>query len=184
MSKRTVRLTESDLHDMIKESVERILNEGKIVNNKPFFKDGWTGEFVEPGYNARRYPRDDYWQKKGFEDAMDAYNAAKNANDDRLTMDEFNKGQKEFDELVRKHEKRTRENYYMTNDENDITRLHTKPIYTRDADIARFEIHNKNKIHQRKKNNDKRYRSVYDNMSIPPFNHTSYYDLYNDNDDM
>ncbi len=32
--KRTIRLTESDLHRVIKESVKRILNEGKFVNNK------------------------------------------------------------------------------------------------------------------------------------------------------
>lgn len=32
--KRTIRLTESDLHRVIKESVKRILKEGKFVNNK------------------------------------------------------------------------------------------------------------------------------------------------------
>ena len=39
--KQMIRLTESDLHRIVKESVERILNEvdeGKIVNNKPHFK--------------------------------------------------------------------------------------------------------------------------------------------------
>lgn len=35
MSKRTVRLTESDLHNIIKESVKKVLSEGKVTNNIP-----------------------------------------------------------------------------------------------------------------------------------------------------
>jgi hypothetical protein len=39
MNKKLIRLTESDLHKIVKESVNRILsemNEGKYVNNKPY----------------------------------------------------------------------------------------------------------------------------------------------------
>lgn len=39
--KQMIRLTESDLKQIVKESVQKILNEvdeGKIVNNKPHFK--------------------------------------------------------------------------------------------------------------------------------------------------
>ena len=33
--KKTIRLTESDLHRIVKESVNRIIREGKVVNHKP-----------------------------------------------------------------------------------------------------------------------------------------------------
>ena len=36
MNKKLIRLTESDLHRIIKESVKKII-EGKKVNNKPYF---------------------------------------------------------------------------------------------------------------------------------------------------
>lgn len=37
--KKIVRLTEGQLHNIINESVRRVLNEGKTVNNKPGFKE-------------------------------------------------------------------------------------------------------------------------------------------------
>ena len=37
MNKKRIRLTESDLHRIVKESVEKVLKEGKVVNNKPYF---------------------------------------------------------------------------------------------------------------------------------------------------
>lgn len=36
--KRTIRLTESDLRHIIKESIKSVLTEGKTVNNKPMLK--------------------------------------------------------------------------------------------------------------------------------------------------
>ena len=63
MAKKLIRLTESDLHRIVKESVNRILNEmdeGKVVNNKPYFKSSWSdGEFqAGPGVTAA-VPEDD-----------------------------------------------------------------------------------------------------------------------------
>jgi hypothetical protein len=63
MAKKLIRLTESDLHRIVKESVNRILNEmdeGKVVNNKPYFKSSWSeGELpAEPGMKAV-VPEDD-----------------------------------------------------------------------------------------------------------------------------
>ena len=51
MAKKLIRLTEGDLHRIVKESVQRILNEmeeGKIVNHKPYFS-GEYGGTVKPG---------------------------------------------------------------------------------------------------------------------------------------
>lgn len=45
-NKKIVRLTESQLHNIIAESVERILMEGKYVNNKPGFKKRTSGRLV------------------------------------------------------------------------------------------------------------------------------------------
>lgn len=54
-NKKTIRLTESDLKNIIKESVERILNEGKVVNNKGIFNDYWDGWRKEkPGFCVNR----------------------------------------------------------------------------------------------------------------------------------
>ena len=56
MNKKLIRLTESDLHKIVKESVERILNEGKYTNNNPYFG------------NATQYVRgDSYFDSGGFE---------------------------------------------------------------------------------------------------------------------
>lgn len=55
MKKQVIRLTESDLKNIIKESVERILNEGKVVNNKGIFNDYWDGWRKEkPGFCVNR----------------------------------------------------------------------------------------------------------------------------------
>ncbi len=48
MGKKVIRLTESDLHRIVKESVKRVLKEGKKVNNIP-----WLGsQKYEDGYQA------------------------------------------------------------------------------------------------------------------------------------
>ena len=74
MSKRTVRLTESDLKNIIKESVERILNEGKTVNNKLIF-DKYNGkEKAKPGERTDShplFPNDDYFQNFGYDNEDD-----------------------------------------------------------------------------------------------------------------
>ena len=176
--KRKIRLTESDLHRVIKECVYNILNEGKVVNNKPYFKDRHD-EYVKPGERAGYYTRDVYWQRKGFDGAEDAFNAARNINDDRLTIEDFERGQDEFDEMVEKHQKRAKTKYYCTFDETGHS-TPNKPIYTRDADIERFEIHNKNKAHQRRINNDITHNFTDHGMYDPPFKHSNYYDLYDE----
>ena len=75
MSKRTVRLTESDLKNIIKESVERILNEGKTVNNKLIFDKKFNGkEKAKPGERTDShplFPNDDYLQNLGYNDHDD-----------------------------------------------------------------------------------------------------------------
>ena len=178
--KRRIRLTESDLHRVIKECVYNILNEGKVVNNKPFFKreGGECDEYIKPGNGVRFYSLDVYWQRKGFEGVDDAYDAAKNPNDNRLTIEDFRKGQDEFNEMAEKHNKRSWENYYSTFYGTKAV-TPRKPIWTRDADNERFEIYNKNKVHQRIKNNDKKHFAIDPHMDNP-FRHIDYYDLYDE----
>lgn len=57
MAKRLIRLTEGDLHNIIKESVKRILREGKFDNNKPFF-NGPSGK-IGPGVHAYKFANPD-----------------------------------------------------------------------------------------------------------------------------
>ena len=54
--KKQIHLTENELYSLIKESVTKILNEGKKVNNKPYFKDSCVynrncpkGKYIKPG---------------------------------------------------------------------------------------------------------------------------------------
>lgn len=46
-NKKVVRLTESDLYQIISESIKRVLTEGKVVNNKPFSQ--WSRELRTQG---------------------------------------------------------------------------------------------------------------------------------------
>ena len=37
MNRKQIRLNESQLNEIVKEAVRRVLNEGKVVNNKPVY---------------------------------------------------------------------------------------------------------------------------------------------------
>ena len=45
--KKQIHLTENELYSLIKESVTKILNEGKKVNNKPYFNNRGTASFKD-----------------------------------------------------------------------------------------------------------------------------------------
>ena len=45
--KRKIRLTESDLHNIIKESVKKVLSEGKVTNNIPFKRREYDEEYLQ-----------------------------------------------------------------------------------------------------------------------------------------
>ena len=47
-----IRLTESKLKQIVAESVRKVLNEGKIENNKPRFKTSNYGDYAKPGQYA------------------------------------------------------------------------------------------------------------------------------------
>ena len=70
MNKKLIRLTEADLHRIVRESVNKVLNEGKYVNNKPCFTNNEL--------NITRGDRDiwkKYFKEKGkeWDDFLDAY---------------------------------------------------------------------------------------------------------------
>ena len=59
MNKKLIRLTESDLHRIVKESVSRIISEmdeGKYTNNKPYF-NGET-DYINPRRNPTKDPKE------------------------------------------------------------------------------------------------------------------------------
>lgn len=77
-----VKLTESKLKQIVAESVKKVLNnvinEGKTINNKPYFK-GHFNTLVNPGKIS---PVDVYenhsdiggfWKEKGYKDAWEAF---------------------------------------------------------------------------------------------------------------
>lgn len=54
--KNTIKLTEGELKKIISESVKRVLNEGKYINNKPYFlNQDYNGDMYEvlPGQKAK-----------------------------------------------------------------------------------------------------------------------------------
>ncbi len=65
MRKKLVRLTESDLHRIVKESVNRVLKEmeeGKITNNKPYFNASFDrkaskGQYAPDFMNTDKDPK-------------------------------------------------------------------------------------------------------------------------------
>ena len=111
--KRKIRLTESDLHDIIKESVKRVLNEGKVVNNRPIFNYNSYNK-AKPGKKVDVFhftdgsefapsPRDDYYQLFGYKDRKDFYNEP----DD----DKFDRIKTNFKDGTFKHNERARTKY-------------------------------------------------------------------------
>lgn len=68
--KKTIRMNERELHRLISESVKRVLMEGKVVNNKPYFRKS-DGSYYKPGdvvskddYDKMSFDMDDENLKK------------------------------------------------------------------------------------------------------------------------
>ena len=62
MNKKLIRLTESDLHRIVKQSVKRILremDEGKVVNNKSYFRNLDDSGVAEKGDSVWKYTNRD-----------------------------------------------------------------------------------------------------------------------------
>lgn len=93
-----VKLTESKLKQIVAESVKKVLNnvinEGKTINNKPYFK-GHFNTLVNPGEmsygKVYEYSSDigGFWAEKGYENASDAQNAVKEGKLDKKTYLEW-----------------------------------------------------------------------------------------------
>lgn len=115
MSKRRIKLTESDLHNIIKESVKKILSEGKTVNNKPFFSRG--GRNMRPGksLSGSYLEGNEFLRQKGYKDFYDAYAAVRRGELDKNTFDKW------YDEhmtAVNKHNDRLEYNWGEGNDDD------------------------------------------------------------------
>ena len=93
-----IRITENELKQIVAESVKNVLNiainEGKTINNKPYFK-GHFNTLVNPGKmsygKVNVYSSDigGFWTEKGYEDASDASNAVEEGKLDKKTYLEW-----------------------------------------------------------------------------------------------
>ena len=101
-NKKVIRLTESELRNIIAESVEMILMEGKYVNNKPGFGERIVNDFFLPTDNVLQHiennPKLKTKQEKG-----DAYAKATKKHAERQNNKTF------VDPLLQKHNERRRE---------------------------------------------------------------------------
>lgn len=70
MNKKLIRLTEADLHRIVKESVNKVLNEGKYVNNKPGFT---KSEFGTPMFTKDALTKNKRIPTTSFKDMWTQY---------------------------------------------------------------------------------------------------------------
>lgn len=147
--KQLIRLTEGDLHRIIKESVKQILKEGKVVNHKPLFYDKF-GNPIQPGqYSGEidRYPSDEfknrYWQIRGFKNRKDAYNQL--SKDDDGFDKYFDIQHHEIPDAIKKHDERRfkYDTYYDNGKYGYWSPFHSKsyaiPNYDREAELRRYK---------------------------------------------
>ena len=69
-NKKLIRLTEADLHKIVKESVNKVLNEGKYVNNKPGFI---TSEFGNTMFTKDALTKNKRIPTTSFKDRLTQY---------------------------------------------------------------------------------------------------------------
>ena len=146
--KQVIRLTEGDLHRIIKESVNKILQEGKVVNHKPLFYD--KNRPIQPGdysMESDRYPSEElqnrYWQNRGFKNREDAYNQL--SKDDDGFDEYFDIKHHEIPNAIKKHDER-RFKYDTVYDNGEYgywSPFHSKriaiPNYDREAELRRYK---------------------------------------------
>lgn len=86
--KKTIRLTESDLHKVIKESVKRILKEGKYTNN---IVPRQGMDFIDDDGNFVSIPEDPFYKEYSSDSAKakrrERSKSRINRNDSRLWLD-------------------------------------------------------------------------------------------------
>ena len=133
-----IRLTESKLKQIVAESVKKILYEGKTVNNKPYFYSRGWGEKIPNGWGVEDFINqkwDEIWKEKGFQSWEDAKKTAMNPNDDRLSVEEYEKELENLRAATKKHNERVGK----YRDTYDGQRTIRKPIYDRDAEVAAYK---------------------------------------------
>ena len=133
-----IKLTESKLREIVAESVKKILSEGKTVNNKPYFYSHGFREKVPNGWGVEDFTNrkwDEIWKEKGFQSWKDAKKTAMNPNDDRLSVEEYEKELEKLQAATKKHNKRI--NKYRDTYEGPMTIR--KPGYDRDAEVAAYK---------------------------------------------
>lgn len=117
-----IRLTESKLKQIVAESINKVLSEGKTVNNKLKFPAKQRIGFAAPGVLASGIDawRDDFnnfWKDKGYRNANDVRKDVENGKIDR---DTFRKWRSEFRDMIEGHNEAVdRHNERMSKYEDD-----------------------------------------------------------------
>jgi hypothetical protein len=110
-----VKESKESFNRIIKESLKQVLNEGKCINNKPFFTRG--GRNIKPGQSlsSSYFEGNDFLRQKGYKDFFDAYAAVRRGELDKNTFDKwYDKHMK----AVNKHNDRLEYNWGEGNDDN------------------------------------------------------------------
>jgi hypothetical protein len=145
-----INITESELKQIIVESVKKVLTEGKTINNKPYFPYEHGNRFVNPGEEIRfdknwKIPQnvlDKFWRTKGFEDDKDAWYAACDSTDERLTTEQYLEIITQLKNDMHKHNHRAIHNY-----STDFETGETYPRFDREGDIRHSKAKFKNLLH-------------------------------------
>lgn len=136
--KNTIRLTESELKQIITESVKKILKEDSL---NPYGNGYGFNSFQVEGI-----ARDKFFKLKGFDGYNEAKSIANDPNDDRLTLEQFKGMVDEWLKIAEKHNERS-ENNYTTHIQGD--KFKVVPDYSREAEEKRFKDYTKDEYERR-----------------------------------
>lgn len=135
MKKNTIRLTESELKKVITESIKKVLNEGKTVNNKRIFSKGF--DLAKPGDKATGVDNSEFFKSKGYKNYQDAKAAVERGELSKEIfdkwIDDLKRGLKTHNERVDKYTSSKHSLGYGTDDEVSF------PSWGRVSDYHRFD---------------------------------------------
>ena len=137
--KNIIRLTESELKQIITESVKKILKEDSL---NPYGNGYGFNNFQVEGV-----ARDRFFKLKGFDSYNEAKSIANDPNDDRLTLEQFERLVDEWLKIAQKHNERSDNNYtsHITTD----GKFKVIPDYSREAEEKRFKDYTKDEYERR-----------------------------------
>ena len=133
-----IRISESELKQIITESVKKILKEDSL---NPYGNGYGFNSFQVEGI-----ARDKFFKLKGFDGYNEAKSIANDPNDDRLTLEQFKGMVDEWLKIAEKHNERS-ENNYTTHIQGD--KFKVVPDYNREAEEKRFKDYTKDEYERR-----------------------------------